>query len=379
MRKEYLKTLDFSLLGMVAVIIVMSLLVLRSASASISSDPYYFITKQLVSIAIGLVAMIVVATINYTLFARFSKWLYVGNLLLLTLVLIPGIGKEVNGATSWIRLGAFSLQPVEFSKIIIILTFANLLVSRQGKLNTFKELIPCFLHFIFPILLILKQPDLGSALVLLAIMFGMLLVGGARFGLLTGLIGSGLMAVISLVFLKLKFGLPLPIKDYQLMRLIVFLNPYADGKGGRGAGYNVIQSLTAVGSGKLWGQGLGQGSQVQLNFLPEHHTDFIFSVVGEELGFIGSVFLLLMYFLLLYRCIKIALNAKDLYGTLIVSGVVSMFFYHIIQNVGMAIGIMPITGLPLPMFSYGGSSMMANLIALGLVLNVNLRRQKILF
>lgn len=163
------------------------------------------------------------------------------------------------------------------------------------------------------------------------------------------------------------------------MRLIVFLNPYADGKGGRGFGYNVIQSLTAVGSGKIWGQGLGQGSQVQLNFLPEHHTDFIFSVVGEELGFAGSIFLLLMYFLLLYRLIKIAQNAKDMYGSLIVTGVISMFFYHVVQNVGMAIGIMPITGLPLPMFSYGGSSMMANLIALGLALNVNLRRKKIMF
>ncbi|MBO8168781.1 MAG: rod shape-determining protein RodA [Thermoanaerobacteraceae bacterium] len=379
MRLKYLQKLDFPLLGSLAVILIMSLLVLRSASASITSNPSYFVNKQAVWIIIGTCAMIATMTVNYTQFARYSKALYVLNLILLVLVLIPGVGTEVNGATSWIKLGFFSIQPAEFSKILIIITFANFLVARQGQLNTLKDLVPCFIHFAIPLALILKQPDLGSGLVFLAIMFGMLLVGGARLGLLLGIVVTGLGGAIGAVFLHLKFGLPLPIKQYQLMRLIVFLDPYADGYGGRGAGYNIIQSLAAVGSGKLWGQGLGKGSQVQLNFLPEHHTDFIFSVVGEELGFVGAVFLLSMYFILLYRCLKIAFKAKDTFGALIVAGVVSMFTYHIIQNVGMAIGIMPITGIPLPMFSYGGSSMLANLIAIGLVLNVNLHRKKIMF
>jgi len=379
MNIKRLKNLDFVILGSLVVILVMSLFVLSSASASIVSDPTYFVTKQAMWIVIGLVAMVAAISINYTQFARHNRLLYVLNILLLLSVLIPGVGTEVNGATSWIKVGPFSLQPVEFSKLLMIITFANFLVTKQGQLNTFKELIPCFLYFALPLLLILKQPDLGSSLVFIAILFGMLLVGGARLGLLAGITTAGLGGAISAVFLHLKLGMPLPIKQYQLMRLLVFLNPYADGKGGRGAGYNVIQSLAAVGSGKFWGQGLGKGSQVQLNFLPEHHTDFIFSVVGEELGFIGSIFLLSMYFLLLYRCIKIALNSKDLFGSLIVIGIVSMFTYHIIQNVGMAIGMMPITGIPLPMLSYGGSSMLANLIAIGLVLNVNFRRKKIMF
>ena len=187
------------------------------------------------------------------------------------------------------------------------------------------------------------------------------------------------MFIVALLVGHFKFGVPLPLEEYQLMRLVVFLNPYNDGFNGRGYGYHIIQSQVAIGSGGLLGKGLFHGSQVQLNFLPEHHTDFIFSVVGEELGFIGAVALLVMYFGLVYRALNIAKAAKDLYGTLLVSGVVSMIMFHVLENIGMSMGLMPITGIPLPLFSYGGSSMLATLMGLGLVLNVNIRRQKIRF
>jgi len=169
------------------------------------------------------------------------------------------------------------------------------------------------------------------------------------------------------------------LEDYQIMRLVVFLNPYADGQGGRGAGYHIIQSLVAIGAGGLWGQGYRNGSQVQLHFLPEHHTDFIFSVVGEEFGFVGAVLLLSLYFLLLYRGLIIAAETDHLFGRLLVIGIISIFAFHLLVNVGMTIGIMPITGIPLPLFSYGGSSMITSLIGLGLIISVNLRQRRLLF
>jgi rod shape determining protein RodA len=228
-------------------------------------------------------------------------------------------------------------------------------------------------------LLILRQPDLGTSLVLMAILFGMLYVGGINTRIILTILGGGFLLVGVVLYAHFNFGLPIPLQDYQLQRLVVFLNPYNDGQGGTGAGYHIIQSQIAIGSGSWWGLGYGQGSQVQLNFLPEHHTDFIFSVIGEELGFVRTVGVLGLYFLLLYRMIRIAAQAKDVFGALLVSGVASLYAFHILVNVGMTIGIMPVTGIPLPLLSYGGTSMLANMLALGIVLNVNLRRQKILF
>lgn len=181
------------------------------------------------------------------------------------------------------------------------------------------------------------------------------------------------------LFLHFQFGMWLPLEDYQIKRLTVFLNPYEDGKGGRGAGWNTIQSLIAIGSGGLTGQGLFKGTQVQLNFLPEHHTDFIYAVIGEEMGFIGAASIILLYTILLLRAIYISFHAKDLFGTLLVTGVTAMWLFHIFENIGMSIGIMPITGIPLPFLSYGGSAMLTNLIAAGLILSVNIRGRKIVF
>ncbi|GAW93326.1 rod shape-determining protein RodA [Calderihabitans maritimus] len=377
LERRLLRNLDYLFIGNIIFILAASLVVLTSASSNVTSDPLYFVKKQLVWIIFGIFAAGVMAAINYAQLVNYTRFLYVANLLMLLAVLF--IGKEAKGAERWIQLGPFLFQPSEFSKIILIVTLAHFLEQRKGKLERLRDLLPAFVHVGIPMLFIMKQPDLGTSLVLMAILFGMLYIAGARPALLIGIIAAGIAVILLALFLHYQFGLPIPLKDYQLMRLVVFLNPYNDGQGGRGAGYHIIQSQVAIGSGHIWGKGWNRGSQVQLNFLPEHHTDFIFSVVGEEFGFIGAVFLLSLYFSLLYRAMKIALNAKDVFGVLLVTGVVSMFAFHILVNVGMTIGVMPITGLPLPLFSYGGSSMLTNMLALGLVLSVNLRRQKIVF
>ncbi|AQS59956.1 rod shape-determining protein RodA [Desulforamulus ferrireducens] len=335
------------------------------------------VQKQILWICLSLGIVAFILSIPYEDFRRHRKAIYVINLLLLLLVLSP-LGHNAKGATRWINLGFFSLQPSEFAKIAIIITFADFLARREGKLNTLKDLIPCFLHVGVPMLLILKQPDLGTSLVFIAIMFGMLYVAGANPKLVVGLFVGGLTTAIGWVWVHVKFGLWIPLKEYQLDRLLVFLDPWSK-ENILGAGYHVVQSQIAIGSGGLEGKGIYNGSQNQLNFLPEQHTDFIFSVVGEEMGFIGVTALLILFFILIYRGIRIAAEAKDLNGTLLATGVVTMLTFHILTNVGMVSGIMPVTGIPLPLFSYGGSSMMSNMIAMGILLNVYMRRQKILF
>ena len=240
-------------------------------------------------------------------------------------------------------------------------------------------MFPCFIYIGLPVLLVTAQPDLGTALVFIAIAMGMMFVAGDNPRILVGIIFGALALVVLALFLHLQFGMWLPLEEYQVKRLTVFLDPYNDGQGGRGAGWNIIQSLVAIGSGGLIGKGLFQGTQAQLNFLPEHHTDFIFAVVGEEFGFVGAALLLLLFAVILLRAIFIAYNAKDFFSTLTVIGIISMWLFHIFENVGMSIGLMPITGVPLPFVSYGGSFMLANMIAVGLILDINIKGKKIVF
>ncbi|MCL5289642.1 MAG: rod shape-determining protein RodA [Bacillota bacterium] len=409
--KRFVKNLDYTLLIAVFLIICFSLVIISSATVVSSpmdfrqgqeiwqkdslglngeepreplgitivkySKMFFsdFVKKQIIAIILGTIIILFILSIPYEDFRRHRKIIYILNLLLLFIVLTP-LGHTVKGATSWINLGPFLLQPSEFAKIFTIITFADFLTRREGNLNSLKDLIPCFIHVGIPVLLILGQPDLGTSLVFIAILFGMLFAAGANPKLVGGLFVGGWASAIGWVWAHVQFGLWLPLKEYQLNRLLVFIDPWEQW---HGAGYHVIQSQIAIGSGGLEGKGIYNGSQNQLNFLPEQHTDFIFSVVGEEMGFIGVAALLLLFFILLYRGIRIASQARDLYGTLLATGIVSMITFHILINVGMAAGIMPITGVPLPLFSYGGSSMMANMIAMGVLLNVHMRRQKILF
>jgi rod shape determining protein RodA len=365
---KLIKSLDFTLLGVVGLILVMGLFVLQSATVNASARyGMNFVVRQTVWAVVGLVAFFCVLLIDYSKLAKYGKLIYAVNLLLLLGTLF--LGTETKGAQAWIEIGSFKFQPAEVVKTLLILGLAQFLVSRVGKLNTFKDLFPVFIYVAIPLLLILKQPDLGTGLVYVAIMLGMLLAAGASPGLLFLLVGSGIGLVALAIYGHFTWDWWLPLEDYQINRLIIFIDPMIDP---RDAGWNVIQSQIAVGSGGLWGKGWGMGSQNINDFLPEQWTDFIFCVLAEEFGFVGSVIMLVLFFYLIYRGIMIAREAKDTYGTLIAIGVVSMFIFHILQNIGMSIGIMPITGIPLPFVSYGGSSLLANMIALGLLMNVHI-------
>lgn len=373
--RKFFKKLDYTLLAAVALLITYSLLIISSAG-HVKSTSFSYVERQMVWLVLGVIVMVALMSIDYKKIAKFMWYLYALNFLMLAAVIVTGF--STLGAQRWIQIGPVQIQPSEFSKLLIIITFASFLVNRNNRLSRFRDLLPCFIFMGVPVLLILKQPDLGTSLVFVAIMFGMLYIAGARPALLVAIILAALVLVTGWLVAHYYFDIWIPLKDYQFNRLVTFLDPW---KYWNEDGYQVIQSQIAIGSGGFWGKGLYQGTQSQLNFLPgpEQHTDFIFSVVGEEIGFKGAVALLALYLIILFRGLCIAAEARDKLGTLLAVGVVSMFAFQVAVNIGMTVGIMPVTGLPLPLFSYGGSSLLANMAALGVLLNVYMRRQKIIF
>lgn len=394
--RRLLKGLDFTLIGTTCLIVMFGLVIVGSASTDFSwlmqlgvdidklqnsnilqrllwmKKEYIF--KQLAWFLLGATAAAAVLYIPYDDWRRYSKHLYVLNLVMLGAVLVAG--HVSMGAQRWIDIGPFVFQPSEFAKIIIIITLADFLAKREGRLRNFKELLPCFIYAGLPMLLVLAQPDLGTSLVFVAVVFTMLFMASSRVSLVVGIFCAGLAAAVGLIWSHLKFGTWIPLHDYQLKRLLIFLDPWSDIQG---AGYHVVQSQIAIGSSGFWGKGLLCGTQSFLEFLPIRHTDFVFSVLAEEFGFIGVVVVLTLYGIFLYRAIRIVAEAKDTYGMLLATGVVGMITFHILVNIGMTVSIMPVTGLPLPFFSYGGSSMIANMMAVGILLNVHLRRRRIIF
>ncbi len=374
LERRYLKNLDFNLILLVLAIMGIGLMAIGSATNGlIPDDPFSYVKKQALWIVLGAVAAFIVLTIDYTDFMRFSNILYGLNLALLALVVVAGNSSK--GSQRWIGVGPLEIQPSEIAKIVVILTLASYLASREGRIRSWFDLIPALLHMGVPAALVLLQPDLGTSLVFVAILFGMIFMAGVSWTYLVVLGGAGLGAVVSVILLQLN-GVITVLKDYQLNRLIVFLNPEYDRWG---AGWHIFQSKIALGSGGVLGKGLFAGTQNQRHFLPEQHTDFIFSVIGEEAGLVGTILVLLLFFMLLWRGMQIANSAKDVYGTLVVTGIVSMWLFQLFINIGMTMGTMPITGLPLPFVSYGGSSLLTNAVGVGLILNVYMRRQKILF
>jgi rod shape determining protein RodA len=367
LNRRLLRNLDFVLIVVTLMLIATSLIIIGSATHinTPSEDRYWYVSRQGLFALANFFIIFVMLQFDYKSLNKYANILYGLNLIMLLAVMF--VGTSALGAQRWIQIGPISLQPSEFSKLIMIISLAHLLDKKSGQLNTLKEVIPVFIFLGIPFLLVMKQPDLGTALVFMAILFGMLFVAGINMRLLMGIIGAGL------AFLPVFWHF---LKDYQKMRLTVFINPNVDPLG---SGYHIIQSKIAIGSGMLFGKGLFGGTQSQLNFLPENHTDFIFAVIGEELGFIGAVFILGLYFILLYRGIKIAGAARDNFGSLLATGIVSMLAFHLLVNVGMTAGIMPVTGIPLPLMSYGVSALTTNLVSLGILLNIYMRRQKILF
>jgi rod shape determining protein RodA len=372
--------LDYVSLSVMALLSLLGLFVIREATASIYPlDPLYYVKRQIVWIGVGAVAMWVVIAVPYGSWGKLAKYLYWFSLVLLVAVLVHG--HTALGASRWIGAGPIQIQPSEFAKIFIIVTLAFHL-NQKESLTRWRDLVSPIVHVAVPMLLILKQPDLGTSLVFVAILVTMLYMAGAPGWRIALLFGGGLGLVVLWIWahLNLTIGhhaIPLPLlHNYQLKRLLIFLNPNSDPLG---AGFNVIQSRIAVGTGGLLGHGLLGPPPSQLAFLPESATDFIFAVVADTLGFVGSLAVLFLYFLLIARGLSIAAQAKDRLGTLLAAGVVAMFGFHVIESAGMAIGVMPVAGVPLPFMSYGGSAYVTDALGMGILMNVYARRRALMF
>ena len=365
--RRLLKNFDIGLVLLMALITIYGLVTVYSASRG-GKMGAIFVHKQLIMAFVGAIAFAIAASIDHKSYPRFARWIYAINMAMLVAVLLSGHSSK--GAQRWIGVGGMTLQPSEFAKVAVIITLAVFLVKHREQLGELKTFALSFVHVAVPMLFVFKQPDLGTALVLTAIWFGMLFIAGANRNHLAGFVlGVLLLGVIG-------WNTPHLLKDYQKGRLTSFINPAQDE---RGSGYHVLQSRIAIGSGQATGKGWLHGTQGQLGFIPERHTDFIFTVVAEELGFVGAAVLLLMYFLLLWKAITIMSDTEDTLGRFAAAGVVCMFTFHIMVNVGMTLGIMPVAGVPLPMFSYGGSSLLANMLALGILVGIGMRRHKINF
>ncbi len=365
--RRLLKNFDYPLFFLTLLITSIGLAMIYSASyyrgqfLTFSGHGHPF-RQQLTWVALGFISLLVVIMVNYQKIMKYAYLLYGLNILLLILVLI--IGPVARGAQRWIDLGFISFQPSELMKVTFILALAYYLKDRSQEIKNIRGLLVPFTLALFPFILIIKQPDLGTASILFPILFVTLYLAGAKLRHLVAIVLIGVLVVAPLSYHYL-------LRDYQRARLSVFFNPDLDPLG---SGYSLRQSKIAIGSGQLWGRGWLGGSQTRLRFLTAQYTDFIFSVAGEEWGFMGASFLLLLYLALLSRGMNIALRAKDSCGALLAAGLTVMLGSHIFINVGMTMGMVPVTGLPLPLMSHGGSFLLITMISLGLLLNINMRR-----
>jgi len=358
--RRLLENFDFILFFTTIILCLVGIIFIKSATSAFEID---YAKKQLLYFSLGLVGLIIAITFNYSKIAKHTISIYALSVLLLVVVLL--MGKGISGAKRWISLGIVSFQPSELFKITSILMIAYYLDKVGKRVSSSKILSYVFLIMLLPVLLIIIQPDLGTALSLIFVIFTIVFVSEGSIRNMLIVIGISL---ASCPFLW-RF-----LRTYQKKRLMVFINPDIDPLG---TGYAIIQSKIAVGAGGLFGYGWRRGYQTHLNFIPEHHTDFIFSTVAEEWGFIGACVLLLLYAILFWRMFSLATLVRDKLGLLIIVGVISLFGAQVFINIGMAIGIMPITGLTLPFLSYGGSSLVANMFLVGLILNIGMRRFKV--
>jgi len=321
-------------------------------------DSFYFAKRQLIFAIIGLIAMFFIMNIDYWTWRSWSKVILITCFVLLITVLIPGIGNVRNGSRSWIGVGAFSIQPSEFMKLAMIIYLAKFLSENQKNITSFqKGLVPSLGLVFTAFALIMLQPDLGTGTVMVGTCLLMIFVSGARIAHFVGLGLLGLAGFVGLI----------ASAPYRIKRITAFLDPWEDPLG---SGFQTIQSLYAIGPGGLFGLGLGQSRQ-KFFYLPEPQTDFIFAILAEELGFIGGAFVLLLFALLLWRGIRTALSAPDLYGSFLAVGIISMVAFQVIINIGVVTNLIPVTGITLPFFSYGGSSLTLMLMAMGILLNIS--------
>jgi cell division protein FtsW len=353
---------DFLLIIITFSLLAIGLIMVYSASAVWAEykfhDSFFFAKRQLLFAGVGIVAMFFIMNIDYWTWRTWAKVLLIFCFVLLVLVLIPGIGMVRNGSRSWIGVGAFSIQPSEFMKLAMIAFLAKFLSENQKKITSFKQgLLPSLTLVFTAFGMIMLQPDLGTGTVMVGTCIAMIFVAGAR---ISHFVGLGLLGIAGFAALVLS-------APYRIKRITSFLNPWEDPLG---SGFQMIQSLYAIGPGGLFGLGLGQSRQ-KFFYLPEPQTDFIFAILAEELGFIGGSLVLLLFSLLLWRGVRVALGAPDLYGSFLAIGIISMIAIQVMINIGVVTGLMPVTGITLPFLSYGGSSLTLMLMAIGVLLNIS--------
>ena len=362
-----IRHLDPVLLVATMALAIAGLLLVYSAThqslTALHLDTGTFVKKQFTALVLGFVLLIVVAAFDYRFYKVYAGFIYGASVVSLILVRTPLAGSSA-GAQRWFTFGGFQLTPSEFAKIALAIMLAAVLSELRSPEPTLTDVLRVTMIALVPMGLVFIQPDIGTTIVLVAIVVGMLVVAGTKPRHLATL------AAAAIILLVAAFQLGI-IKDYQLQRLVAFNDTNKDLQG---ANYNRNQAEIAIGAGGLFGQGYLHGKLTNLDFVPEQHTDFIFTALGEEFGFVGALFVLALFAILMWRAIRIAFLSKDAFGTYVAAGIAAMFAIQMFVNVGMVIGIMPITGIPLPLVSYGGSSMLANFIAVGLLLNIHMRR-----
>ena len=365
---SYWRDLDWVLVvAAIGVTIFGSVLVWSASRADMASanDPQSYLKRHLINVVVAMVLGYVASRLDYRWLRAYTPIIYIVSVLLLLVVFIPGLGTSIAGARAWIDLpGGFTIQPSEFAKVAIIMMMAAILAEKRDVESEphDRDVLMSVGVAVLPILIILVQNDTGTVLILGSVALSVIAVSGARRRWVIGLIGGAVIGIL----LALQLGL---LQSYQISRLTSFLNPAGEPGG---ATYNSTQARIGVGGGGWTGYGLFEGPQTQGKFVPVNESDFIFTVVGEELGFIGSALLILLICVILWRAIRIAMKADDLYGRLISTGIVAWLAFQTFENIGMTLGIMPITGIPLPLVSAGGTSMMSTWIAIGLLENVRL-------
>lgn len=365
MFNKFLK-IDWVLLLAATLLLGVGLAVLYSISmANPDTEGLSIFWRQVIFVAMGTGAMFFFAFSNYQSLKSQSTAVYFATLLVLLLVLI--FGRNIRGTSGWIGIGSFHIQPVELAKLSLIIFLASFISQKKMELGETGRLVASFILCGVMIFLVIKQPDFGSAMVLTGILLGMTLVSGVSAQKLVIIFSAGLIIATASWF---------NMQPYQKDRILNLIKPGSTDL--RGAGYNVNQSMIAVGSGGLVGKGIGHGSQSQLNFLPEKHTDFIFASIAEELGLLGSLFVIGLYGIMFYRMRLIAMSAPDNFGFLVAIGIMLMFFVQVWENIGMNIGIMPVTGIPLPLLSYGGSSLIVVMASIGILSSISSRKETLI-
>ncbi len=365
---NYFKQFDYFLFICVLLLSAIGILALYSATLSKESGPSTM-AKQAIMLGIGIILAIIISSLDYKSFKTIGIVFYLVSIVLLVYVIFKGTGASKWGSNSWIRIGGFSFQPSEIAKITFVIVVSTFLERiKEGQEHMKKNIAKVIIYSAIPILLVMLQKDFGTSIVFIFMFFVMIFISGIPYKYIFGSIVASVPCALYIWFFQFN--------DKRRNRILYFLNPEADGGD---AGFQILRSIRAIGSGKIFGKGLFKGVLTQKGAVPVNESDFIFTVIGEELGFIGSSLVVIVIFALLMRCMYIAKNSRDPYGTFVVVGLTAMMGFHFIENIGMNISILPITGIPLPFFSQGGSAMLTNYIAIGIILSVSMRRKRTIF